>query len=206
MTILVKGPYSRKDYINNIQNIENQQDDINTCIERIKNTTIMITVVVALLYCIGTAIFAWINRNEITDTTQLTVIAGLASIFIIALIPYFIAVRPYNKQKDSLYEEAKQLEKHYRDNMVEVPLSEYIDHISVKGDKVTFPPLDEIDERYLYDEWSGNVCDGDHGTRQIMRIYEDFYEKDRLYTKYSYMWMSITREECLMLKAKGRRG
>lgn len=33
MTILVKGPYSRKDYINNIQNIENQQDDINTRIE-----------------------------------------------------------------------------------------------------------------------------------------------------------------------------
>lgn len=206
MTILVKGPYSRKGYINNIQNIENQQDDINTRIERINNSVIMTTLVVAILYCIGTAIFAWINRNEITDTTQLTMIVGLASIFIIALIPYFIAVRPYNKQKDSLYEEAKQLEKHYRDNMVEVPLSEYIDHISVKGDKVTFPPLDEIDERYLYDEWSGNVCDRDHGTRQIMRIYEDFYEKDRLYTKYTYMRISITREECLMLKAKGRRG
>lgn len=206
MTILLKGPYSRKDYIDNIQNIENQQDDINTRIERINGNAIMTTLVVALLYCIGAVIFAWINRNEITDTTQLTMIVGFASIFIIALTLYFIAVRPYNKQKDSLYEEAKQLEKHYRDNMVEVPLSEYIDHINVKGDKVTFPPLDEIDERYLYDEWSGNVCDGDHGTRQIMRIYEDFYEKDRLYTKYSHMWMSITREECLMLKAKSRRG
>ena len=136
MVILVKGPYSRKDYINNIQNIENQQDDINTRIEGIKNTTI-IALVVALLYCIGTVIFAWINRNEITDTTQLTVIAGLALIFIIAQILYFIAIRPYRKHKDSLYEEAKQLEKHYRDNMVEVPLSEYIDHIKVQGDKVT---------------------------------------------------------------------
>lgn len=206
MAILLKGPYSRKDYINNIQNIENQQDDINTRMERIKNTTIMITVVVALLYCIGTVIFAWINRNEITDTTQLTMIVGLASIFIIALIPYFIAVRPYNKQKDSLYEEAKQLKKHYRDNMVEVPLSEYIDHIKVQGDKVTFPPLDEIDERYLYDEWSHNPSDTDHSIRQIFRLYQDFYEKDRLYTKYTYMWISITREECLMLKAKGKRG
>ena len=206
MTILVKGPYSRKDYIENKQNIENQQDDINTRIERINNNTIMITLVVALLYCIGAVIFAWTNRNEITDTTQLMLIAGFALIFIIAIILYFIAVRPYNKQITQLCEEAKQLKKHYRDNMVEVPLSEYIDHISVKGDKVTFPPLDEIDERYLYDEWSGNVCDGYHGTRQIMRIYEDFYEKDRLYTKYTYMWISITREECLMLKAKGRRG
>lgn len=115
-------------------------------------------------------------------------------------------VRPYNKQKDSLYEESEQLEKHYRDNMVEVPLSEYIDHISVKGDKVTFPPLDEIDERYLYAEWSDDLADEDHSIQQIMRIYEDFYEKDRLYTKYICIWMSITREECLMLQAKGRRG
>lgn len=206
MTILVKGPYSRKDYINNIQNIENQQDDINTCIERIKNTTIMITVVVALLYCIGTVIFAWINRNEITDTTQLTMIVGLALIFIIAIILHFIMVKPYRKQNHQLFEEAKQLKKHYRDNMVEVPLSEYINHISVKGDKVTFPPLDEIDERYLYAEWSDDLADEDHSIQQIMRIYEDFYEKDRLYTKYICIWMSITREECRMLQAKGRRG
>ena len=205
MTILVKGPYSRKDYINNIQNIENQQDDINTCIERIKNTTIMITVVVALLYCIGTAIFAWINRNEITDTTQLTMIVGLASIFIIALIPYFIAVQPYNKQKDSLYEEAKQLEKHYRDNMVEVPLSEYIDHISVKGDKVTFPPLDEIDERYIYDRCSYHLDDDKNDERQIFRLCPDFYEYDYLRTR-GCGRIPITREECRMLQTKGGRG
>ena len=205
MTILVKGPYSRKDYINNIQNIENQQDDINTCIERIKNTTIMITVVVALLYCIGTAIFAWINRNEITNTTQLTMIVGLASIFIIALIPYFIAVRPYNKQIDSLYEEAKQLEKHYRDNMVEVPLSEYIDHISVKGDKVTFPPLDEIDERYIYDRCSYHLDDDKNDERQIFRLCPDFYEYDYLRTR-GCGRIPITREECRMLQTKGGRG
>ena len=205
MTILVKGPYSRKDYINNIQNIENQRDDINTRIERINHNAIMITLVVALLYCIGVGTYSFSNRYESDDAVKPFAIAGFALIFIIALISYHITVRPYNKQKDSLYEEAKQLKKHYRDNMVEVPLSEYIDHISVKGDKVTFPPLDEIDERYLY-EWSVNLCNGDHGTRQIMRIHEDFYEKDRLYTKYTYMWISITREECLMLKAKGRRG
>lgn len=205
MTILVKGPYSRKDYINNIQNIKNQQDDINTCIERIKNTTIMISVVVALLYCIGTAIFAWINRNEITDTTQRTMIVGLASIFIIALILYFIAVRPYNKQIDSLYEEAKQLEKHYRDNMVEVPLSEYIDHISVKGDKVTFPPLDEIDERYIYDRCSYHLDDDENDERQIFRLCPDFYEYDYLRTR-GCGRIHITREECRMLQTKGGRG
>lgn len=162
MTILVKGPYSRKDYINNIQN---QQDDINTRIERINNTTIMTTLVVALFYCIGTGIFAWINRNEITDTTQLTVIVGLALIFIIALIPYFIAVRPYRKQIAQLFEESEQLEKHYRDNMAEVPLSEYIDHISVKGYKVIFPPLDEIDERYIYDRYSYHLDDDENDER-----------------------------------------
>ena len=204
MTILVKGPYSRKDYINNIQNIENQQDDINTRMEQINDNAIMITLVVALLYCIGVGTYSFSNRYEFDDAVKPFAIAGFALIFIIALISHHITVRPYNKQKDSLHEEANQLEKHYRDNMVEVPLSEYIDHIKVQGDKVTFPPLDEIDERYLYDEWSHNPSDTDHSIRQIFRLYQDFYEKDRLYTRYTYIWISITREECLMLKAKGR--
>lgn len=203
--ILLKGPYSRKDY-NNIQdNLEEQTDDLNTCIERINSTTTMITFVVAFLYCIGAIIFAWINRNEITDTTQLTMIVGFASIFIIALTLYFIAVRPYRKQIAQLFEESEQFEKHYRDNMVEVPLSEYINKIEVQGDKVTFPPLNELDERYLYAEWSYDLADEDHSTRQIMRLYEHFYEKDFLNTRYGIKF-PITREECLMLKAKGRRG
>lgn len=206
MTILVKGPYSRKDYINNIQNIENQQDDINTRIERINGNAIMITLVVALLYCIGVGAYSFSNRYESDDAVKPFVIAGFASIFIIALIVYHFSVRPYDKQKEQLFEEYRQIEKHYHDNMVEVPLSEYINHISVKGDKVTFPPLDEIDERYLYAEWSDDLADEDHSIRQIMRIYEDCYEKDRLYTKYICIWMSITREECRMLQAKGRRG
>ena len=205
MTILVKGPYSRKDYINNIQNIKNQQDDINTRIERINGNAIMITLIVALLYCIGVVIYAWLNRNKITNTMQMVLIAGFALIFIIAIILYYIMVRPYNKQKDSLYEEAKQLEKHYRDNMVEVPLSEYIDHIKVQGDKVTFPPLDKIDERYIYDRCSYHLDDDKNDERQIFRLCPDFYEYDYLRTR-GCGRIPITREECLMLKAKGGRG
>lgn len=205
MTILVKGPYSRKDYINNIQNIENQQDDINTRIERINNSVIMTTLVVTLLYSIGVGTYLFNNRYESDDAVRPFAIAGFALIFIIALISYHITVRPYNKQKDSLYEEAKQLEKHYRDNMVEVPLSEYIDHISVKGDKVTFPPLDEIDERYLYDRCSYHLDDYKNDERQIFRLCPDFYEYDYLRTR-GCGRIPITREECLMLQAKGRRG
>ena len=166
----------------------------------------MTTLVVTLLYSIGVGTYLFSNRYESDDAVKLFVTAGFALIFIIAIILHFIMVRPYRKQNHQLFEESEQLEKHYRDNMVEVPLSEYIDRISVKGDKVTFPPLDEIDERYLYAEWSYDLADEDHSIQQIMRIYEDFYEKDRLYTKYICIWMSITREECLMLKAKGRRG
>lgn len=203
--ILLKGPYSRKDY-NNIQdNLEEQTDDLNTCIERINSTTIMITLVVAFLYCIGAIIFAWINRNEITDTTQLTMIVGFASIFIIALTLYFIAVRPYRKQIAQLFEESEQLEKHYRDNMVEVPLSEYIDHIKVQGDKVTFPPLDKVDERYIYDRCSYHLDDDENDERQIFRLCPDFYENDYLRTE-GCGQIPITREECLMLQTKGRRG
>lgn len=205
MAILVKGPYSRKDYINNIQNIENQRDDINTRIERIDHNAIMITLVVALLYCIGVGTYSFSNRYEFDDAVKPFVIAGFALIFIIALIAYHFSVRPYDKQKEQLFEEYRQIEKHYHDNMVEVPLSEYINHISVKGDKVTFPPLDEIDERYLYAEWSDDLADEDHGTRQILRLYEHFYEKDFLNTQYGTEF-PITREECRMLKAKGRRG
>ena len=206
MTILVKGPYSRKDYINNIQNIENQQDDINTRIERINSNAIMIMIAIGILYCLGAIIYLWTHRYEPIDTARPFMIGSAISILIIALITYQFSVRPYNEQKEQLLKESEQLEKHYRDNMVEVPLSEYIDHISVKGDKVTFPPLDENDERYLYAEWSRNPFDTDHNTRQIFKLYQDFYEKDRLYTKYTYIWMPITREECLMLKAKCRRG
>lgn len=88
--------------------------------------------------------------------------------------------------------------------MVEVPLSEYIDKIEVHGDKVTFPPLNELDERYLYAEWSYDLADKDHSTRQILRLYEHFYEKDFLNTYYDTE-IPITREECRMLQAKGRR-
>jgi len=205
MTILLKGPYSRKDYINIQDNLEDQRDDINTHIERINNTTIMMALVVALLYCIGAVIFAWTNRNEITDTTQLMLIAGFALIFIIAIILYFIVVQPYNKHITQLCEEAKQLEKHYRDNMVEVPLSEYIGHIKVQGDKVTFPPLDKIDERYIYDRYSYHLDDDENDERQIFRLCPDFYEYDYLRTR-GCGRIPIAREECLMLKAKCRRG
>lgn len=206
MAILVKGPYSRKDYINIQDNLEEQIETLRKRIERIKDNVIMITLMVCILYILGMIVYVWNTRYEYNDAMLPYIISGAILIVIIALIAYYFSVKPYNKQREQLYGESEQLKKHYRDNMVEVPLSEYIDHISVKGDKVTFPPLDEIDERYLYAEWSGNVYDGDHGTRQIFRLHQDFYEKDRLYTKYTYMWMSITREECLMLKAKCRRG
>lgn len=204
MTILVKGPYSRKDYINSQDNLEEQQETLRERIERINNNAILITLIVTLLYSIGVVIYSFSNRYESDGTVKLYTMVGFAPIFIIALIAYYFSVKPYRKQKEQLFEESEQLEKHYRDNMIEVPLSEYINEIKVQGDKVTFPPLDEIDERYLYDEWSHNPSDTDHSIRQIFRLYQDFYEKDRLYTRYTYIWISITREECLMLKAKGR--
>lgn len=206
MTILVKGPYSRKDYINIQDNLEDQRETLRERIERIKNNVIMITLMVGALYCLGAITYLWTHRYEPIDTISPFIICGAGLSLIIALIIYYFSVKPYYNQIKDILDESERLEQDYHDNMVEVPLSEYIDKIDVHGDKVTFPPLDEIDERYLYDKWSDDVYDEDHGTRQIMRIYEDFYEKDRLYTKYTYMWMSITREECLMLKAKGGRG
>ena len=203
MTILVTGPYSRKDYINNIHNIENQQDDINTRIERINGNTIKITLMVGILYCMGAITYLWAHRYEPIDTARQYLIGSAIAILIIALISHHTTVRPYNKQKDSLYEEANQLEKHYRDNMVEVPLPEYVDHNKVQGDKVTFPPLDEIDERYIYDRCSYHLDDDENDERQIFRLCPDFYEYDYLRTR-GCGRIPITREECLMLKAKGR--
>lgn len=204
MTILLKGPYSRKDYIKIRDNLEEQRETLRKRIERIEDNVIMIALIVGILYCLGAIVYTFNTRCENDDTKLLFIIGGAVPIVIIAQIVYYFSVKPYNKQIEDLLNESKQLEKHYRDNMVEVPLSEYIDRIEVKGDKVTFPPLDEIDERYLYDEWSHNPSDTDHSIRQIFRLYQDFYEKDRLYTRYTYIWISITREECLMLKAKGR--
>lgn len=203
MTILVKGPYSRKDYINSQDNLEEQQETLRERIERINNNAILITLIVTLLYSIGVVIYSFSNRYESDGTVKLYTMVGFAPIFIIALIAYYFSVKPYRKQKEQLFEESEQLEKHYRDNMIEVPLSEYINEIKVQGDKVTFPPLDEIDERYLYDAWSYNLANENHSTRQIMRIYKNFYERDFLNTYYNRE-IPITREECLMLKAKGR--
>lgn len=202
MTILAKGPYSRKDYINIQDNLEEQTDNLGTRIERVKNNAILITCVVALLYCIGTFIYLWPHRYEPLDTIVLYWIGGGVSILIIALIAYHFSVRPYNRYIAQLFKESEQLEKYYYENLVEVPLSEYIDKIEVQGDKVTFPPLNELDERYLYAEWSYNLADEDHSLRQILRLYEHFYEKDYLNTRYGIKF-PITREECLMLKAKG---
>ena len=202
MTILVQGPYSRKDYINNIQNIENQQDDINTRIERINSNAIMIMIAIGILYCLGAIIYLWTHRYEPIDTARPFMIGSAISILIIALITYQFSVRPYNEQKEQLLKESEQLEKHYHDNMVEVPLSEYIDHIKVQGDKVTFPPLDKIDERYIYDRCSYHLDDDKNDERQIFRLCPDFYEYDYLRTR-GCGRIPITREECLMLKAKG---
>lgn len=202
MTILVKGPYSRKDYINSQDNLEEQQETLRERIELIKNNAIMIALIVGILYCLGAIVYTFNTRYENDDTKLLFIIGGAVPIVIIAQIVYYFSVKPYNKQIKDLSDESERLEQDYHNNMVEVPLSEYIDRIEVKGDKVTFPPLDEIDERYLYDEWSHNPSDTDHSIRQIFRLYQDFYEKDRLYTRYTYIWISITREECLMLKAK----
>lgn len=202
MTILLKGPYSRKDYINSQNNLKEQQETLRERIELIKNNVIMIALIVGILYCLGAIVYTFNTRYENDDTKLLFIIGGAVPIVIIAQIVYYFSVKPYNKQIKDLSDESERLEQDYHNNMVEVPLSEYIDRIEVKGDKVTFPPLDEIDERYLYDEWSHNPSDTDHSIRQIFRLYQDFYEKDRLYTRYTYIWISITREECLMLKAK----
>lgn len=206
MTILVKGLYSRKDYINIQDNLEDQRETLRERIERIQNNVIMITLMVGILYLFGMIVHVWNTRYEYNDAMLPFIISGAIPIVIIALIAYYFSAKPYNKQIEDLLNESKQLEKHYRDNMVEVPLSEYIDEIDVQGDKVIFPSLDEVDESYLYEEWSYNPSDRDHSTRQIFRLYQDFYEKDRLYTKYTCSWMSITREESRMLQAKSRRG
>lgn len=202
MTILLKGPYSRKDYIKIRDNLEEQRETLRKRIERIEDNVIMIALIVGILYCLGAIVYTFNTRYENDDTKLLFIIGGAVPIVIIAQIVYYFSVKPYNKQIKDLSDESERLKQDYHNNMVEVPLSEYIDRIEVKGDKVTFPPLDEIDERYLYDEWSHNPSDTDHSIRQIFRLYQDFYEKDRLYTRYTYIWISITREECLMLKAK----
>lgn len=205
MAILLKGPYSRKDYINIQDDLEEQIETLRKRIERIKDNVILITAMIAALYCIGTLVYLWPHRYEPLDTITSYWIGGGVSILIIALISYFIAVRPYRKQIHQLFEESKQLEEHYRDNMVEVPLSEYIDHISVKGDKVTFPPLDEVDERYIYDRYSYHLDDDKNDERQIFRLCPDFYEYDYLRTR-GCGRIPITREECRMLQTKGGRG
>ena len=205
MAILLKGPYSLKDYINIQDDLEEQTDNLGTRIEQINNSAILITAMIAALYCIGTLVYLWPHRYEPLDTIALYWVGGGVSILIIALISYFIVVRPYRKQLAQLFEESEQLEKHYRDNMDEVPLSEYIDKIKVQGDKVIFPPLDAIDERYLYDRYSYHLDDDEHDERQIFRLCPDFYENDYLRTE-GCGRICITREECLMLKAKGGRG
>lgn len=204
MVILLKGPYSRKDYIDIQDNLEEQIETLCERIERIKNNVIIIALIVGILYYIGIVVCTFDNRHEYEGAILSFMVGGSMLIVIITLIAYHFSAKPYNKQIKDLSNEAEQLEKHYQDNMVEVPLSEYIDRISVKGDKVTFPPLDEVDERYLYDTWSYNLADEDHSTRQIMRIYENFYERDFLNTYYNRE-IPITREECLILQAKGRR-
>lgn len=205
MAILVKGPYSRKDYINSQDNLEEQSETLRKRIERIKDNVIMITLMVCILYILGMIVYVWNTRYEYNDAMLPYIISGAILIVIIALIAHYFSVKPYNKQKEQLYEESEQLEKHYRDNMVEVPLSEYIDHICVKGDKVTFPPLDEIDERYVYDRCSYQLDDDENDERQIFRLCPDFYEYDYLRTR-GCGRIPITREECRMLQAKGRRG
>lgn len=57
MTILLRGPYSRKDYINSQDNLEEQSETLRKRIERIKDNVIMITLMVCILYILGMIVY-----------------------------------------------------------------------------------------------------------------------------------------------------
>lgn len=207
MTILQKGPYTRKEYKEYRDELDKQIGELNHDIDGrellsvaflipagICFMTLLLSGLVALFMC-GFQISPSTNT---TPTNSINI--SIATIIVNAIcvgVYYLLCVNPYKNQLKQLKNEKVELVDYYRTNLVEVPLDDYIEHISVVGNQVIIPSLDTIDESYLYRRYNRSISDDYH---KITHTYELCPDK----LKGSLTNIPITKDEYKKLRQKSK--
>lgn len=206
MTILQKGPCTRKEYKEYRDELWDQIDDLRSDIENREFLSVAFLIPAAIcfmpLLMAGLSILC--NASGVTlspSTTSTNSITILITIMIINIACvgtyYLLYVKPYKNQLKRLKNDKAELVNYYHDNLVDVPLDDYIEHISVVGDTVTFPSLDAISEYYVYKRHNNCPAEACHNTAQTHQLHTDKL-KNSIYT------IPITQDEYKKLRQKSK--
>lgn len=207
MTILQKGPYTRKEYKEYRDELDKQIGELNHDIDGrellsvaflipagICFMTLLLSGLVALFMC-GFQISPSTNT---TPTNSVTISIAIIIVDVACVGTYYLlCVNPYKNQLKRLKNDKTELVNYYHDNLVDVPLDDYIEHISVVGNQVIIPSLDTIDESYLYRRYNRSISDDYH---KITHTYELCPDK----LKGSLTNIPITKDEYKKLRQKSK--
>lgn len=207
MTILQKGPYTRKEYKEYRDELYDQIFELERDTENreflsvaflipagICFMTLLLSGLVALFMC-------GFQISPSTNTTPPnSVIISITIIIVDAVcvgVYYLLCINPYKNQLKQLKNEKAELVDYYRTNLVDVPLDDYIEHISVVGNQVIIPSLDTIDESYLDRRYNRSISDGYHKTTHTYELCPDKL-------KGSLTNIPITKDEYKKLRQKSK--
>lgn len=183
MTILQKGPYTRKEYKEYRDELDAQISNLNSDIEDRELISIVFSIPAGICFFFllmkGLIVtdsfrFGFSLGPSTTPTNSINI--SIATIIVNAIcvgVYYLLCINPYKNRLKQLKNEKVELVDYYRTNLVNVPLDDYIDHISVVGNQVIIPSLDTIDESYLYRRYNRSISDGYHKTTHTYELCPD---------------------------------
>lgn len=207
MTILQKGPYTRKEYKEYRDELDAQISNLNSDIEDRELISIVFSIPAGICFFFllmkGLIVtdsfrFGFSLGPSTTPTNSINI--SIATIIVNAIcvgVYYLLCVNPYKNQIKQLKNEKVELVDYYRTNLVDVPLDDYIEHISVVGNQVIIPSLDTIDESYLYRRYNRSISDGYHKTTHTYELCPDKL-------KGSLTNIPITKDEYKKLRQKSK--
>ena len=206
MTILQKGPYTRKEYKEYRDELDKQIGELNHDIDgrELLSVAFLIPTGICFMTLLSGLVALFMCGFQISPSTNTTptnsVIISITIIIVDAVcvgVYYLLCINPYKNQLKQLKNEKAELVDYYRTNLVEVPFDDYIEHISVVGNQVIIPSLDTIDESYLYRRYNRSISDDYH---KITHTYELCPDK----LKGSLTNIPITKDEYKKLRQKSK--
>lgn len=207
MTILQKGPYTRKECVECLDTLDEQIYELERDIENREflSVAFLIPAEICLAFLLMKSVvisdsfrFGFSIGPSTPSANSVTI--AIATIIVNTIcvgIYYLLCVKPYKNQLKQLKNEKAELVDYYHDNLVDVPLDDYIEHISVVGNQVIIPSLDTIDESYLYRRYNRSISDGYHKTTHTYELCPDKL-------KGSLTNIPITKDEYKKLRQKSK--
>ena len=207
MTILQKGPYTRKEYKEYRDELDTQISTLNSNIEdrEFLSVAFLIPAAICLAFLLMKSVivsdsfrFGFSIGPSTPSANSVTIAIAIIIVNAICVgVYYLLCINPYKNRLKQLKNEKVELVDYYRTNLVDVPLDDYIDHISVVGNQVIIPSLDTIDESYLYRRYNRSISDGYHKTTHTYELCPDKL-------KGSLTNIPITKDEYKKLRQKSK--